>query len=203
MDKHEYMIWRATTRYNLLHDENLGATEENMTEMINERERKIIELIPNYFEGKSHIGYGEPPIVYTNGNTKLKFTISFISTKDDYAKWEKSELLCAFGKCDQHHTKDYKKYRMVSYDEALKFVLEFDYKHRLAVGSQKHLLPDRKNPESINKWLGVFHFLTLKQAINISLAYDCSEQITPNGEEVYVCTFVGEDCLEKRGDRNE
>lgn len=202
MDKHEYMIWRAVTKYDLLHDESSGATEENVEEMIDEKEKQITKLIPNYFVGKEDGGYWDTPVSYLDGVRKLTFTISFIATKDDYIKWRKSETLCVYGQKFWFHLDEWEKYRMINYSDAISFILDFDYSQGYFPHTRYHS-PDCNSTESLKEYLNIFKLFTFNQAVNACVAYDCSKQITPNGEEVFVCTFVGEDYLEKRGDKNE
>lgn len=87
MDKHEYMIWRAVTKYDLLYDKTSGASEDNVEEMIDEKERDIIKLLPNFFIDK------EKEQVVDFQTRILSYWILFTEHSEKFDEWRDGKLL--------------------------------------------------------------------------------------------------------------
>ena len=206
MNKHEYMIWRAATRYNLLHNESIDVTEENIEEMINEKEKKIIELIPNYFEGKTNHDESRQDLEERgeclNKFGSLRRTHNFILSRDDSIKWNEIELLCYLESSSSnnfHPPYSWCRYPVVSYNEAIQIIYDYDFGNRF-------VKPNFDDIQSIKKWLPQVGLYTRNQADIISMLHKAHYQITPSGEKVVTHLLLGDDFLKEignRGDRHE
>ena len=197
MDKHEYMIWRAITRYDLLHSSSVDATEENVDKMVDEKEEKITELIPNYFVGKDkYIYVSKCDNTFLPEVKKLRFTATFIASNEDYRSWKRSEMLCCylFDGRGLSGIGDWRRYWLRSYNEVI---------NKLCDSERYGNSFDHNNLDSIKRLLLDVGIYTMEQLANASVTFSCPFQITPKGEEIVVCTFLGEDCLKIGENLNE
>lgn len=97
MNQHEYKIWRAVTKYDLLHDDTLTVTEDNVEELIDEKEIEITKILPNYFKDKNL----EQDVLIM----KLQWNSIVISAlTEDFNRWESGEdmLYCGMAQYLAH-----------------------------------------------------------------------------------------------------
>lgn len=207
LDKHEYMIWRAVTKYDLLHDESSGATEENVEEMVNEKENKITDLIPSFFDGKNKLDESENDLeekgVCIKKCKTLRHTNSFIASREDGSRWSNIELLCYVTGTTSYYYAPFKwcRYPLMSYYEAIKVIYDYDF-------GEDFIKPKLSDYKTIKECLPKLGLYTYNQLKIISLFDHIHYQITPSGEKVHTYLFVGNDFLKyinlnKGGDKNE
>lgn len=187
IDEHEYMIWRAVTKYDLLHDESSGATEENVEEMIDEKERQITRLIPSYFVGKEK--YHDEDI-----GRMLKHTVMFVVYREDRVKWGNHQLLCCtrFIECNKDAPipkhllsarTGWPRYRLRSYDEVIAVL-------RNSIEYSNYDYSDINKVKLIFIEAGIY---TEQQLENASVFFMTPWQILPDGLSINICLAVGQD----------